>query len=102
MLPYYKAWYESSDCEYLIHTPDHKHFEYRNYYDSYWTPLMESLGFEHKPHDTRHTCISMLAEAHVDQTMIKKIVGHSGAMTLTERVYTHLDTEALVAAINKI
>lgn len=102
VLPYYKAWYESSDCEYLIHTPDHKHFEYRNYYDSYWTPLMESLGFEHKPHDTRHTCISMLAEAHVDQTMIKKIVGHSGAMTLTERVYTHLDTEALVAAINKI
>ena len=102
VLPYYKAWYESSDCEYLIHTPDHKHFEYRNYYDSYWTPLMESLGFEHKPHDTRHTCISMLAEAHVDQTMIKKIVGHSGAMTLTERVYTHLDTEALVEAINKI
>lgn len=102
VLPYYKAWCESSDCEYLIHTPDHKHFEYRNYYDSYWTPLMESLGFEHKPHDTRHTCISMLAEAHVDQTMIKKIVGHSGAMTLTERVYTHLDTEALVEAINKI
>ena len=102
VLPYYKAWYESSDCGYLIHTPDHKHFEYRNYYDSYWTPLMESLGFEHKPHDTRHTCISMLAEAHVDQTMIKKIVGHSGAMTLTERVYTHLDTEALVEAINKI
>lgn len=102
VLPYYRAWYESSDCEYLIHTPDHKHFEYRNYYDSYWTPLMESLGFEHKPHDTRHTCISMLAEAHVDQTMIKKIVGHSGAMTLTERVYTHLDTEALVEAINKI
>ncbi len=29
----------------------------------------------------------MLTEAHVDQTMIKKIVGHSGAMTLTERVY---------------
>jgi len=102
VLSYYKAWYESSDCEYLIHTPDHKHFEYRNYYDSYWTPLMESLGFEHKPHDTRHTCISMLAEAHVDQTMIKKIVGHAGAMTLTERVYTHLDTEALVEAINKI
>lgn len=102
VLPYYKAWYEGSDCEYLIHTPDHKHFEYRNYYDSYWTPLMESLGFEHKPHDTRHTCISMLAEAHVDQTMIKKIVGHSGAMTLTERVYTHLDIEALVEAVNKI
>ena len=102
VLPFYKSWYESSDCDWLIHTPDHKHFSYRNYYDSYWTPLMEQLGFDHKPHDTRHTCISLLAEAHVDQTMIKKIVGHSGAMTLTERVYTHLDTEALVEAINCI
>ena len=102
VLPFYKAWYESSDCEYLLHTPQNQHFDYRNYYDSYWTPLMENLGFDHKPHDTRHTCISMLVEAHVDQTMIKKIVGHSGAMTLTEKVYTHLDVEALVEAINKI
>ena len=101
VLPMYKAWYESSDCEYLLHTPDHQHFAYRNYLDSYWTPLMESLGFDHMPHDTRHTCISMLAEAHVDPVMIKKIVGHSGAMTLTERVYTHLDVEALLEAINK-
>lgn len=43
---------------------------------------MEALGFDLKPHDTRHTCISMLAKAHVDQTMIKKIVGHAGAMSL--------------------
>ena len=102
VLPFYKAWYESSDCEYLLHTPQNQHFDYRNYKDSYWAPLMESLGFDHLPHDTRHTCISMLVEAHVDQTMIKKIVGHSGAMTLTEKVYTHLDVEALVEAINKI
>lgn len=60
------------------------------------------LDMKHQPHDTRHTCTSMLAEAHVDPTMIKKIVGHSGAMTLTERVYTHLDIEVLVAEINKI
>ena len=94
--------YEGSQCEYLLHTPDQKHFDYRNYYDSYFTPLMEQLGYDQTPHCTRHTCISMLTEAHVDQTMIKKIVGHSGAMTLTERVYTHLDIETLVEAINKI
>ena len=62
----------------------------------------EQLGYDQTPHCTRHTCISMLTEAHVDQTMIKKIVGHSGAMTLTERVYSHLDIETLVEAINKI
>ena len=48
------------------------------------------------------TCISMLAEADVDQTIIKKIVGHSGAMTLTEKVYTHFDVKKLVNEINKI
>ena len=37
---------------------------------------------------------------HQDTT-IKKIVGHSGAMSLTEKVYTHLDVQILVDAINK-
>ena len=44
----------------------------------------------------------MLAEANVNQTIIKKIVGHSGAMTLTEKVYTHFDITELIDAINKI
>ena len=44
----------------------------------------------------------MLAKAGVDQTIIKKIVGHSGAMTLTEKVYTHFDVKELVDAINRI
>ena len=102
LLPFYKAWFEGSACKYLLHTPDQKHFDYRNYFDSYFTPLMEQLGFDHTPHDTRHTCISLLTEADVNPTTIKKIVGHSGAMTLTERVYTHLDIQILVDAINKI
>ena len=102
VLPFYKAWYDSSDGEYLVHKPDGGHFTYDNYYDSYWQPLFEQLDMDHKPHDTRHTCISMLADAHVDPTMIKKIVGHAGAMSLTERVYTHPDIEALVDAINQI
>ena len=104
VLPYYKAWFEdNSECEYLIHTPDGKHFQYRNYYDSYWKPLIEQLGMSHRPpHCCRHTCISMLAEAGVVQTIIRKIVGHSGAMALTEKVYTHFDVKELVNAINKI
>ena len=67
-----------------------------------YSPIMENIGFDHLPHDTRHTCISLLTEAHVDPTMIKKIVGHSGAMSLTERVYTELDIRVLVEAINSI
>ena len=102
LLPFYKGWYESCpDCEYLLHTEDGKPFKYRNYYDSYWTPLTEQIGINRTPHCTRHTCISMLSEAGVQDTTIKKIVGHSGAMSLTEKVYTHLDVQILVDAINK-
>ena len=103
VLPFYKEWFDSAPCcEYLLHTEENKHFLYRNYYDSYFTPLMQNLNIEKTPHCCRHTCISMLAEAGIDQTMIKKIVGHSGAMTLTEKVYTHFDVQELVKAINKI
>lgn len=64
--------------------------------------IMEQLGIKWSPHCTRHTTISMMKEHRIDETTIKKIVGHSGAMTLTERVYTHLDVRVLIDAINKI
>ncbi len=103
ILPFYQSWFDSApDCEYLLHTEDNKHFLYRNYYDSYFTPLMQNLNIEKTPHCCRHTCISLLAEAGVDQTIIKKIAGHSGAMSLTEKVYTHFDVQELVKAINQI
>ena len=97
----FKKWYEDGN-EYLLHTPDGKQFIYRNYYDSYWTPVMELIGCSHKPHDTRHTCISMMTEKEVSPTLIKKIVGHSGAMSLTEKVYTHVNVQELLEAINRI
>lgn len=52
----------------------------------YFISLMEQLGFEHQPHDTRHTCISLPAEAHVDQTMIKKIVHRYFAILMSTNV----------------
>ena len=63
---------------------------------------MEQLKIDHTPHCCRNTCISMLTEAGVDQTIIKKIIEHSGTMTLTEKVYTHFDVKELVDATNKI
>ena len=63
---------------------------------------MKEMNMHHRPHDTRHTTISLLATAKVSQTVIKMIVGHSGAMTLTEKTYTHLEVKTLLEAINKI
>lgn len=101
ILPFFEFWYSKNDCEYLISTPDGNHFSYHNYYDSYWKPLMQQMSMEHRPHDCRHTCISLLTTAGIDERMIKKIVGHKG-QGVTEVVYTHFEISALLDAIDKI
>ena len=63
---------------------------------------MKRLNMKHTPHDTRHTCISLLTKADVNPTTIKKIVDHKGAMSLTVKVYTHMDYQILLDTINKI
>ena len=98
---FFVYWYNLDGCEYLLCTPEREHFTYRNYFDSYWSPLMEQLNIDHTPHCTRHTCISMLTVAGVDGKVIKKIVGHKG-QSVTEVVYTHFEIEELRDAINRI
>ena len=44
----------------------------------------------------------MLAEAKVELTVIKTIVGHSGAMPLTERGDTHINVQEMLDDINRI
>ena len=101
-LSFYKEWMQHSPCEYLLCTPDGSQFRYTNYKDSYWTPLLSELNISHLPHDTRHTTISLLARAGINQTIIKRIVGHSGAMSITEKVYTHFEIKQLIDAVNTI
>ena len=101
VVPFFTYWLGLNDCEYLISTPEGAHFEYRNYYDSYWKPIIKTLDMVHRPHDTRHTCISLLAAAGVDERLIKKIVGHKG-QGVTEVVYTHFELLELLDAANKI
>ncbi|MBO4998169.1 MAG: site-specific integrase [Lachnospira sp.] len=102
ILPFFTYWYNKNDCEYLLSTPEGKHFTYRNYYDSYWKPLITQMELsDHRPHDTRHTCISLLTAAGVDDKIIKKIVGHKG-QSVTETVYTHFEIQQLIDAIDLI
>lgn len=101
VLPFFEYWMNKNDSEYLLSTPDGEHFEYRNYYDSYWKSMMDILNFEHTPHSTRYTCISFLTAAGVDERIIQKIVGHKG-QNVTRQVYTHLEIQELIDAIDKI
>ena len=69
--------------------------------DNYWKGIMDLIGMDHRPHDTRHTCVSMLTETGADPRIIRQIVGHKG-QGVTEAVYTHVDLPAKLEAINKI
>lgn len=55
---------------------------------------------DNAPHDTRHTFISMMAEAGIDDRIVKAIVGHkSGNVT---DIYTHISLETMLDAVNKL
>lgn len=100
--PFWEHFMKTSPCEYVLYSMQGKHIIYDNFAKHYWKPLMKQLGTDHVIHETRHTCISLLTLADVNPTIIKNIVGHKSAMSLTERVYTHFDIKPLTDAINKI
>lgn len=66
-----------------------------------WDRFNESIGIRHMPHDCRHTAISRMTAAGIDDRTIKKIVGHK-AGDVTVDVYTHVDLEELRKAVNSI
>ncbi len=103
VLPFFEKWYHNyPECEYLLGTSKGRHFKYNTYLKDYYNYALEKLDIHHTPHCCRPTFILMLAFAKVDQTTIKKIVGHTGAMSLTEKVYTHFDIKPLLNAVNQI
>lgn len=59
------------------------------------------MELEHRPHDTRHTFITLAKKYNVDEYAIKRIVGHK-IIDITEKVYTHRDIEWLKEEIEKI
>lgn len=54
----------------------------------------------HTSHDARHTFISLINRAEVNDVSIERIVGHS-SQGVTKAVYTHKSTDDLIAAMNK-
>lgn len=73
-------------------------------YDKYrrrFNKIMDRLSMTHKPHDTKHTFVSMAKEAHMDEHILKLIVGHA-ENDITEKVYTHRTIEQLHEEIRKI
>lgn len=102
LVPFWKMFIERSQCDYAISNVKGNKMTYENFKECYWHPLMRELNINHTPHETRHTFISMMTAKNVNPTLIKKIVGHKSIMSLTEKVYTHPETQEMVQAVNLI
>lgn len=64
----------------------------------YWREAVESAGVRHiKLHAARHTCATLMHLSGVPVAIIAAWIGHKDA-SLTMRLYTHSQTEALKAA----
>lgn len=93
-----KKYYESSEV-YLIENNE-KPVLYRSFMKAYWEPLKNYLGSDLTPHSTRHTFITFADRCGLNQTIVKKIVGHSRG-DITDH-YTHKDIEELLNEMNKL
>lgn len=62
---------------------------------------MNYQEWEHLPHDTRKTAVSIMHRHNIPMETIRAIVGHSGK-GVTEQVYLRFEPEDLVKAINQI
>lgn len=102
VLPFWKNYMKRSKCTYAVCTTEGEQFTYDNFRKHYWHPLMEQLGMDYIPHETRHTCNSLLIMANTNPTIRKKIMGHKSQMDLGEAVYGHIYIEELVKAVNQI
>ena len=89
-----------TDSRYLIKGMKAERVTKTNIYKPYYKDVVWH-GLDHNPHDARHTCVSLLTEAEVDERVIRAIVGHAG-QGVTEKVYTHISLEKKLEAINLI
>lgn len=73
-------------------------------YDKYrgrFTKVMKRFNMEHRPHDTRHTFITLAKRYEVNEYVLKLIAGHA-IQDVTESVYTHRTIDDMRAEIEKI
>lgn len=87
-------------AKYLMRDEKGRKLSYAKALEQFKMFMMEHK-WEHLPHDTRKTAVSMMHTSGIPIEVIRVIVGHSGK-GVTERVYLYKTPYELVEFINKI
>jgi integrase len=100
IIPFVRSWLDQGG-EYLIAAPNGGKTAYWNFYNTHWKNIMEKLAMVHTPHDTRHTCATLLDNAGANKVARQRILGHA-SKDVTDKTYTHKDKIQLLKAIDLI
>jgi site-specific recombinase XerD len=76
-----------ADCDVLFTTPTGRMWRERNFYRDIWKPTQERSGIDIRPHERRHSYVTHLDAAGVNDADLAEIVGHRVETMLAR--YTH-------------
>lgn len=104
LLNLYQEFYNPENEYFLINHNNNKKFTYANFRDSYFDQLKSLLNWDEEitPHNMRKTFSSFLKRFNADPMYQKLILGHTGALDLTEKVYTSVKFDKLEETVNLI
>lgn len=75
------------DTDLLFPTPAGRQWTRRNFYRDVWEAAKRATGMDPRPHEFRHSWISQLRAAGVDDADLAQVAGHTLGTMLT--TYTH-------------
>jgi integrase len=75
------------NCELLFPTPSGRMWHARNFYRDVWKPTQEASGLDIRPHECRHSYVTHLHAAGVNDADLAEIAGHRVETMLAR--YTH-------------
>jgi integrase len=76
-----------SSCQLLFPTPRGRLWRERTFYRDVWKPTQEVAGLDIRPHECRHSYVTHLRAAGVNDADLAEIAGHRVETMLAQ--YTH-------------
>jgi integrase len=75
------------DCDLLFTTPTGRMWRERNFYRDLWKPTQQASGLDIRPHECRHSYVTHLRAAGINDADLAEIAGHRVETMLAR--YTH-------------
>ncbi len=75
------------DTDLLFPTPMGKLWRERNFYRDVWVPAQLAIGLDPTPHEFRHSYVTHLRAAGIDDADLALVAGHTVETMIS--VYTH-------------